>query len=323
MVAADRFLVLCLLPFVARAATSANYSLGPAHLDAGGLAAASANYSINSSAGLGAAASSTDYRLRAGYAGQLADVVTIAIAEPSVPMTLNESATLQLGVAATYDDDTRLALPASAASWSVRRGPVTVGQGGTVTAGVVYQNTPSIVVAVYGNFSDTVDLSIVNTGLDDFAPYAADGLPDLWQVQYLGETSLRGGPSADVDGDGLNNLMEFAFGMNPTQGPIGALAWSGSTMLRTGVPILSVGGSGGASTLTAVFARRLDYLSANLAYTVEFSGDLVTWQASSSIPTVLAANTETQVVSVPFPLSLTGKKAAFFRLKIEVISGAP
>jgi hypothetical protein len=323
MVAAGRFFVLCLLPFAAWIGVSANYSLSPALLDAGGLAAASANYRINSSAGSGAAASSADYGLRTGYAGQLADVVTITIAEPSVAMTVTESASLQLGVAATYDDDTKLALPAGAASWSVRSGPVTVGQSGLVSAGVVYQNTPSVVVAVYGSFSDTADLSIVNTGLDDFGPYAADGLPDLWQVQYLGENSLRGGPTADVDGDGFTNLMEFAFGMNPTQRPTGALAWSGSTLLRTGIPIVSVGGSGSASTLDAVFVRRLDHLAANLAYTVEFSGDLVTWQASSSAPTVLAANSETQVVSVPFPLSLTGKKAAFFRVKLEVIPVAP
>jgi hypothetical protein len=323
MVAAGRFFVFCLLPFAAWIGASANYSLSPALLDAGGLAAASANYRINSSAGPGAAASSADYGLRTGYAGQLADVVTIAIAEPFVPMTLTESASLQLGFAATYDDDTKLALPAGAASWSVRSGPVTVGQSGLVSAGVVYQNTPSVVVAVYGNFSDTVDLSIVNTGLDDFGPYAADGLPDLWQVQYLGENSLRGGPTADVDGDGFTNLMEFAFGMNPTQRPTGALAWSGSTLLRTGIPIVAVGGSGSSSALDAVFVRRLDHLAANLAYTVEFSGDLVTWQASSSIPTVLAANSEAQVVSVPFPLSLTGKKAAFFRLKLEVMPVAP
>ena len=323
MVAAGRFFVLCLLPFTAWSGRSGDYSLSPAILDAGGLSAASANYRINFSAGPGAAAASTDYGLRAGYAGQLAEVVTIAIAEPSVPMTLIESASIQLGVTAIYDDDTKLELPAGAASWSVQSGPITVGQAGMVTASAVYRTTPSVVFAIYGTFSDTVALSIVNNGLDDFGPYAADGLPDLWQVQYLGETSLLGGQTADVDGDGFNNLMEFAFGMNPTQRPTGALAWSGSTLLRTGIPILSVGGSGSASTLTAVFARRLDYLAANLSYKVEFSGDLVNWQPSSSTPTVLAANSETQVVSVPFPLSLTGKKAAFFRVKLEVLPVAP
>lgn len=317
MMAAGRLFFLCLLPLAARAGVGADYVHSPASLDAGGLAGASANYSINACAGPGAAAGSADYGVRTGFAGQLADIVSIGIDEPSAPLSLNEATTFQLGVTAIYDDETKLVLPAGGVTWSVQSGPIAVSSGGLVTAASVYQTTSSIVQAVYGPWSDTVGLKVLNTGLDDFAPYASDGLPDLWQVRYFGEQSQQARPAADGDGDGLSNWMEYAFGMDPAQGMVGLLEWDASTVLRAGPPVLSESVSGGSSTVVAVFARRLDYLAANLTYTVEFSGDLVDWQASASTPTVLAANSEIQVVSVPFPLFLNGKKADFFRVRVK------
>ncbi len=41
-----------------------------------------------------------------------------------------------------------------------------------------------------------------------------DGLPDAWEIQYLGGTNAT--PNADADGDGQSNLQEYLAGTNPT-----------------------------------------------------------------------------------------------------------
>jgi len=43
-----------------------------------------------------------------------------------------------------------------------------------------------------------------------------DGLPDAWQIQYFGSVrAANAAPTADPDGDGLNNLEEYRLGTNP------------------------------------------------------------------------------------------------------------
>jgi hypothetical protein len=307
-----------LMPFAAQAGTSADYSLDPVATDCGGQVASSVDYSVNPSAMAGGAASSEFYALRSGYAGQLMNAVAMTLVGAGSTIDLNERGTRQLAASLRYDDDTTGVLSADRISWSVVSGPIAgISSGGLMTAGSVYQNTSAEVHAVYQSMEGTLQISVVNTGNDDFGNYAADGLPDTWQVQFFGDNGSQGGPTADGDSDGLNNLQEYAFGMNPSQGTAAALAWNGSTFESAGTPIAFASGTGGSFTFRAVFARRVDYLAAHLTYTVEFSGDLVTWKASASKPTVLATNSQVQAVSVPYPFFVNGKKARFFRVKVQ------
>ena len=56
---------------------------------------------------------------------------------------------------------------------------------------------------------ERVDLQVSIVSVDS----DGDGLPDVWERQYLG--SLAFGPNDDVDQDGLSNRAEFKAGTNP------------------------------------------------------------------------------------------------------------
>jgi hypothetical protein len=96
------------------------------------------------------------------------------------------------------------------------------------------------------------------------------------------------------------------------------VSWTAANMLTHGGPTALQTGTGATPAMSAVFARRANYQAVGLAYTVEFSPDLSTWQLSASIPMVLASDSEMQVVSVPFPPPpVTGKPSKFFRVRIS------
>ena len=105
--------------------------------------------------------------------------------------------------------------------------------------------------------------------------------------------------------------------MNPSQFFSGMLQWSGSNLQQRGVPNPFASGTAGSFTFRAVFARRKDFGAAGLSYTVEFSGDLSSWRASTATPSVLADDGEIQAVSVPYPFFVNGKKATYFRVKVQ------
>lgn len=310
--------LVSLLPLAARGGTSADYSIRPVALDGGGVLASSEAYTVNPSTAAGGAGASADYAVRGGYAGQLHDVTSIAIDAPSPPLTLDERATRQLGATAIHDDASRTALTADQVGWSMQSGPlVGIDSGGLATAASVYQNALAVARASYGVFSATAEITVVNTGVDDFAPYAADGLEDSWQVRYFGEAGTFGGAASNPDSDGLDNLQEFAFGTDPTLASGDPVRWSGATLQATGLPVPYAFKGPGGFTFRAVFSRRRDFAAFGFIYTVEFSGDLDTWRASAATPSVLADDGEFQVVAVPYPFFVNGKKAKYFRVKVQ------
>jgi hypothetical protein len=319
MAAVIRIGFLLFLSHVAWAGTSVDYSIDPTVLDGGGALASSAAYTLNPSTAPGAAGSSTNYTLRSGYAGQLLELVSIQIENLSSPLTMNERATLQLEVSAIYDDTSRAILADNDLVWSEESGRIeSIDPFGLLTAGSVYQDTVTTVRASSGGMFDEFDLTILNIGSDDFGPYASDGLPDTWQVGYFGESSIQGGPNMDFDNDGVINLLEFAFGTDPSQAFGGAVQWSGSSVITAGSPIPYIfQGGTGTFSYRAAFSRRKDYSLHGLTYTVEFSADLNTWRASSATPTILADDGMVQIVYVPYLVFVNGKKATFFRVGVQ------
>jgi hypothetical protein len=147
------------------------------------------------------------------------------------------------------------------------------------------------------------------------------GPVESWRLAHFGVTANAGDAAntANPDGDAYNNLMEFAFGTNPTNsasGP-GSITFAAGLITLRGQPTVSATRTETNGDGWAVFGRRKDHLTAGLIYTLQFSADLVTWENSEATPTVVASDTEMDAVTVPFPLLPgTGKKPRFFRLQV-------
>jgi uncharacterized repeat protein (TIGR03803 family) len=143
-------------------------------------------------------------------------------------------------------------------------------------------------------------------------------------AQWSTSTGITGptntGPMDDFDGDGIPNVLEYAFGMaGASGGGNGALVVDGTTLNATGQPIsqqLPPPG-GGTPEWCAIFTRRKDHAQAGLTYTPHFSATLGTWEPSAVTPTILADDGVYQAVCVPYP-EISGQPARFFKLGVTI-----
>ncbi len=213
---APRLFLLLLPALPLRAGTSADYSLEPATLDAGGTGGISADYTADFSLAPGEAGTSAAYSLRAGYAGQLGGNAAGLLLTAVPGVTVNEGGAVALSGSLVLDDTTLLPLPAGDITWSVVSGPVSgISTGGAATAGAVYQDTPALVRGTWQTYSGTLGLTVLNVLPDNFGTYAGDLIPDDWQVRYFGTGNPLAGPAIDADGDGFDNLFEYRAGLDP------------------------------------------------------------------------------------------------------------
>ncbi|MEI6675227.1 MAG: invasin domain 3-containing protein [Verrucomicrobiota bacterium] len=160
-----------------------------------------------------------------------------------------------------------------------------------------------------------------------------------WIADYPTLSGADTLPEADPDHDGVINMVEYAFGTDPTSGSSGPdqLAYtdpasgspdpaplattSGYTLTKRGSPTFSDTGPGS----PMVFGRRKDYVAAGLTYKVQFSAaGKLQWVDGKVAPsdTPLATDGTIDAVSVPFPMfiiTLRGaEKATFFRVGVSM-----
>ena len=183
------------LALPSQGASSANYSIAPATLDAGGARSASAKYTHDGSFGgfggttINVATRETN---RVGYAGQLLEPVSLTVSVPST--NINEATSQQLSAGARLDNGS----VTTTADWSVLNGPVAaISPAGLLTAANVYQDTPATIFAAAEGLGKSLGLMIRNVGIND-----------LWQVQYFGIDN----PNAT----GAQALFAYTAGLNPT-----------------------------------------------------------------------------------------------------------
>ena len=167
---------------------------------------------------------------------------------------------------------------------------------------------PATLAPIYGLSEPlTVTSAVSGTAYDDWA----DDFPGLVDTD----------PSDNPDGDTLVNLLEFAFGTDPTVSDAVSLNPDGSV---NGLPVPIASGGVGGVDFNYLFARREDHGdSGSVTYTPQFSSDLVTFYDSTATPTKIADSTDDpayDIVSVPYPATLPdGKKARFARLKVDAV----
>ena len=107
-----------------------------------------------------------------------------------------------------------------------------------------------------------------------------------WEHLYFTPAQLAdatvSGPNADPDGDGVPNLLEFAFNLDPT------FAEPATMVAGTGLRGLPLAGrttvAAGDTRLTVEFVRRTTASGSGLTYNVQFATDLTTgdWQTGGT-----------------------------------------
>ncbi|WP_411846475.1 WD40 repeat domain-containing protein [Roseibacillus persicicus] len=144
-----------------------------------------------------------------------------------------------------------------------------------------------------------------------------------WRSEFFGNPTGDSSQAdlADFDGDGIANLLEFAFGTDPTLSGSGVTGLEyagtlsgGGSLNSTGSPIAVVE----PGEIAALFVRRKDHLTAGLTYTPQFSHNLVTWEDDDTPPTVLAEEGNYEVLSLPYAPLLEGESARFFRVSVSI-----
>jgi hypothetical protein len=114
-------------------------------------------------------------------------------------------------------------------------------------------------------------------------------------------------PHADPDGDGIVNLLEYAFGMDPT-----VADW-------IGLPTPGMVSDQGADYLSITYNRLLG--ATNIHYTPEFGDDFLNWSPEVAVEVNQAspsANALTEVITVRDTVPMEGSSRRFGRVRVDL-----
>lgn len=145
----------------------------------------------------------------------------------------------------------------------------------------------------YGSYSDVAELEFCTHG-------------DLreWRRATFGEAENIGlaADSADADGDGVANLLEYAFGGDPLDS---ASAPS---------PVLQVSGDGQQASLALTFPRVAD---PSLVYAVQTADTMEPPDSWTDIWTSTGVENQPGPITVPDEMTLDGKSRRFLRVQVR------
>lgn len=153
-------------------------------------------------------------------------------------------------------------------------------------------------------------------GVEDLPALPPESYP-AWLRGYYAPAQIAdaatAGAGADPDGDGVSNLLEFAFNLDPTYPEPAVLAPAAGVR---GLPSIRVEGSGGERRLTIEYIRRSAASDPGVTYAAQFTGNLVSgaWQTAAA-ETATPINARWDRVKVTDPGS-TG--ARFARVQVTV-----
>lgn len=153
--------------------------------------------------------------------------------------------------------------------------------------------TPIKAGSIRGNASNTPAV-LVSADAD------GNGIHDAWENQIL--SAVGADPNADPDGDGLTNLTEYLFGLDPND------ANSNKAIVRTLDP----------ATGEFEYSRPVDKIE-GVTYRVETSTDLVNWtQQTGASQSLSSASANSEVITVGLPPALINANSKLFvRISVE------
>ena len=123
-------------------------------------------------------------------------------------------------------------------------------------------------------------------------------------------------PSADPDGDQLKNIMEYAFGLDPTAPDLRPLEVIDNITFATGLPIPTFDTPNQLPS-RILFIQRSD---GAVTYTLQSSHALETWEDHTISPEYVSSDGGPHaVVEVPYPSSNhPDQKANFYRIGVTL-----
>lgn len=185
-------------------------------VDAGGQRITGTGVTVDGSiGGIGGAATADEVALTSGYVAQLPDVANVAIV--AAPSAVDEGDNVQLAGVAAMDDDSLTPLAASEIAWSASAYPIlSISASGLAETMQVYAGTNASVAGLYAGVAGSGVFLVRDANLDNFGIYAADSVPDGWQVQLFGLHNFNGLAHANPDNDPHDNLQEWTALTDPT-----------------------------------------------------------------------------------------------------------
>ncbi|HWB03374.1 MAG TPA: Ig-like domain-containing protein [Verrucomicrobiales bacterium] len=208
------------------------------------------------------------------------------IAGEDVTVTLPGSASLEASI--TYGPQS----PGSVTlQWTKVSGP------GSVTFGTPTAAATTAGFSAFGNYVLRLTATGSSTVFDEILVSASESY-DAWAARTLGSSDpLVIGMTRDPDRDGLQNLLEYALGLNPASG-------SGA-----GLPTVTV--TGGFLTLT--YQR---YTGSGVNYIVEVSNDLNSWSSTSVTENMTSASGTLQTWSAVDTVPVANGKHRYMRVRV-------
>ncbi|HEX2749572.1 MAG TPA: lamin tail domain-containing protein, partial [Verrucomicrobiales bacterium] len=189
---------------------------------------------------------------------------------------------------------------------------------GTLTDSVATAaHAPSVTEGRFPDGSASIQFLTPTPGTANAVPSAGDsdgdGLPDAWETSH----GLNAGNAADAlldgDHDGISNLLEYSFNLNPQVSDGAPLTPGGNS----GMPVAQLVPVAGGKVLEVTFLRRKPPGGSHLELTAQFSGDLNSWTGGLT-PTVTSVDADMEKVTVRDSVFGSGVRR-FVRVSVAVL----
>lgn len=137
-----------------------------------------------------------------------------------------------------------------------------------------------------------------------------------WAISRNLILAEKGYPDDDADGDLVDNLLEYALGLDPRISDRAPLILEDLNLVTRGTPILLTGLESDPDKTIAVFTRREDFETTGLTYVLQVCDNMRTWETVTNLETVVGNYSDIDLITVDFSSFFSPESARFLRLTI-------